>query len=133
MTVGIPPLPGFGLVDGNWLFGVANGQNANYQSGIVAAGTTQATATQLAAGVTLLEIDTCPASAGVALPPAIQGTELSIYNNGAQTLTVYPSIANNQVLSPAAQDTINNGASVTIATHVVNYFTCAKNGIWSSK
>jgi hypothetical protein len=54
-----------------------------------------------------------------------------LYNNGASTLTVYPSIVNNSITS--AQDTINNTTSVTVATHVSELFGCAKNGVWSAK
>ncbi len=132
-AVGTPPGSGPQLVDGIWLNGLAAGSNATYQAGITATGTTQATAVQLPAQITLFEIDTVASSTGVALPPALAGTEISIYNNGANTVTVFPSINNNQALSPAAQDTINNGTSTTIATHSTLYFFCAKNGIWAAK
>jgi hypothetical protein len=132
-VTGQPPIPsnGPGLVDGTWLNGLAGGLNNAYQYGFTAAGTNQSTALQLPSGFNLMELDTVAASTGVALPPCLQGTSLSIYNNGASTVTVYPSIANNPIT--AGQDTINNATSVTIATHVVNYFACAKNGVWSSK
>ncbi len=121
------------MPDGTWLNGLAGGQNATFQSGIAAAGTTQATATQLAAGIQLFEIDTAAASSGVALPACVGGTELSIYNNGASTLTVYPLIINNPIT--AAQDTINSGTSFSggIAQHVIVWFACAKNGVWGAK
>jgi hypothetical protein len=132
-AVGNVPLPGFQSVDGSWLLALAGGQNYSYQYGITAAGTTQATATQLPAGVRLLEIDTAAASTGVALPPCLQGTAVSLYNNGANTLAIYPAIANNPVT--AAQDTINSGTSFSggIATHVSGLFFCAKNGVWAAK
>ena len=131
MTVGIAPGTGPQEIDGNWLNGLAAGLNATYQSGLTALGTTQATALQLAGGYTLMEIDTVAASTGVALPAAFAGTEISIYNNGLQTLTVYPQIANNPIT--LAQDTINNGASTTTATHTGLFFFCAKNGVWAAK
>jgi hypothetical protein len=132
-AVGNPPVNGYAVPDGVWLLGLAGGQNNSYQSGITAAGTTQATATQLPSGIALIEADTVASSTGVNLPPCLPGTELSLYNNGAQTLTVYPAVANNPVT--AAQDTINNGTSLTsgIATHVLQYFSCAKAGVWASK
>jgi hypothetical protein len=132
-VVGNPPVNGFGAVDGTWLNGLAGGLNNVYQSGITAAGTTQATATQLPSGVALVEVDTAAASTGVALPPCLPGTELNLYNNGAQTLSVYPTVPNNPVT--AAQDTINNGTSLSggIATHTLQYFSCAKAGVWASK
>jgi hypothetical protein len=132
-TVGTAPLNGIGfaLQDGQWLLGLAGGQNYAYINGISAAGTTQATATQLTAGYALYETDTVASSTGVALPACFQGTSLSIYNNGAQTLTVYPSIVNNSIT--AAQDTINNTTSVSVNSHTSEIFGCAKNGVWSAK
>jgi hypothetical protein len=126
-----PPNSGPALQDGTWLNGLAGGQNFAYQYGFTAAGTTQATALQLPAGIYLMEIDTAASSSGVALPPCLQGTALMLYNNGANTLTVYPSIANNPVT--AAQDTIDNSTSASVATHVSEILFCAKNGVWASK
>lgn len=130
--VGQVPVPGFQAIDGSWLLGLASGTNLTYQYGITAAGTTQATATQLPAGIALLEVDTAAASTGVALPPCVAGTVVQLYNNGAQTLTIYPSIANNGLT--AAQDTINNGTSLSggLATHTQISFACAKNGVWGA-
>ena len=130
---GTPPTQGPQLVDGTWLNGLAGGLNSTYQYGITAAGTTQATATQLPSGMKLMEVDTAASSTGVNLPPCLQGTEFGLYNNGAQTLAVYPAVANNPVT--AAQDTINNGTSLSggINTHVAQIFFCAKNGVWASK
>lgn len=131
-VTGTPPIGGPGLVDGVWLNGLAGGTNYAFQSGITAAGTTQATATQLAAGIYLYEVDTAASSTGVALPPCIAGTQNVLYNNGAQTLTIYPSIANNPVT--AAQDTINNSTSLPsgLASHASIAFSCAKNGVWGA-
>lgn len=138
---GTPPTPatGFGTVDGTWLNGLAGGQNESYVSGIKAAGTTQATCTTLAAGIAVIEIDTVPASSGVCLPPALQGTEFSVFNSTGTTIVYYPSIANNQAVSPAAQDTINGGTSFSVTgvsgppTGTVTFFMCAKNGVWAAK
>lgn len=132
-TVGTPPIPsnGMGLVDGTWLNGLAGGLNSSYQYGLTAAGTTQATATQLPSGMKLMETDTVGSSTGVALPFCYQGTEFKLYNNGAQTLTVYPNVTNNP--TTGVQDTINNGTSVTMTTHTAEEFFCAKTGIWAAK
>jgi hypothetical protein len=132
-VTGQVPVNGFQTPDGTWLNGVAAGLNFTYQSGFTAAGTTQATALQLPSGIYLMEVDTTAASTGVAVPPCLAGTALSIYNNGAQTLTIYPAIANNPVT--AAQDTINNGTSLSggLASHVPVHFNCAKNGNWSAE
>ena|SRR5579859_7833837 len=130
-VVGTPPGTGPGLVDGAWLNGLAGGLNNAYISGITAAGTNQATATQLPTGYYLLEIDTAAASTGVTLPTCIPGTDMLLYNNGAQTVTVYPAVANDPVTG--AQATINNTTSVTVASHVSEAFSCAKSGIWFAK
>lgn len=131
-TVGQPPVPatGPGLVDGTWLNGLAGGQNYSFQNGITAAGTTQATAFQLPAGIYMLEIDTAAASTGVNAPFCLAGTQFVLNNNGAQNITVYPAVANNPIT--AAQDTINNGTSVTLNAHTQTAFACAKNGVWYS-
>lgn len=135
LAVGQAPLPqgGPALPDQSWLLGVANGQNASYQYGITASGTTQGGAFQLPAAITLFEVDTAAASSGVALPTAVQGTEISLYNNGANTLTVYPAIANNP--ATGSQDTINNGTSFSggVASHASVYCFSAKTGIWACK
>lgn len=130
-TQGILPTPGFRLIDGLYVLGLSAGVNNTFQSGIAAAGTTQATATQIAAGFTLLEVDTVGASSGVALPQCNAGTIVqSLYNNTSTTLTVYPQIANNSVT--VAQDTINNTTSYSINAHTGIAFACAKNGIWAA-
>lgn len=131
-ATGVAPLVGggFGLIDQTWLNGLAGGQNYSFQSGFTALGTTQATALQLPAGIALLEMDTVSASTGVALPPCIAGTVISLYNNGAQTLTIYPSIANNPITG--TQDTINNTTSLSLTAHTGTSPACAKNGVWGA-
>jgi hypothetical protein len=131
MPIGTTPLDGPSLVDGVWVKAVAAGENESYVSGITAAGSTQAGAKQLLAGNTLIEIDTAESGTGVALPVAIPGIEISIYNAGANTVTVYPSIANNG--ATGAQDTIGGTTSATIAAAASGYFFCAKVGSWASK
>lgn len=132
-ATGIAPNPANGLTmpDATWLNGLAGGQNESYQYGITATGSTQAGATQLPAGVALIEVDTTASGTGVALPFCLQGMEFSVYNNGANTLTIYPNVVNNP--QTGAQDTINNATSVTVATHTPEFFGCAKNGVWSAK
>jgi len=132
MTIGIAPTTGFQPVDNDWLNGLSGGHNFTFQNGLTAAGSSsQATALQLADRIAYFSIDTVGSNTGVALPAALAGVEISIYNNGAQTLTIYPSIANNPVT--AAQDTINNSTSTTATTHTGAYFFCAKNGVWCAK
>ena len=134
-VTGQSPIPsnGPGLVDGTWLNGLAGGLNNLYQYGLTATGSTQAGAAQMPSGYSLLEVDSSTASTGigVALPFCYQGTSLSIYDNTGNNLTAYPNVTNNP--QTAAQDTINNTTSVTITAHTPEYFSCAKNGIWSAK
>ena len=130
-ATGTPPGTGPQLVDGVWLNGLAGGVNNAYVSGITAAGTTQATCTPLAAGYYLNEADTVASSTGLCLPFAYAGTDMLFYNNGAQTVTIYPSIANNPLT--AAQDTINNTTSVSVTSHSSEAFSSAKNGVWFAK
>ena len=102
-----------------------------FQNGLVAAGSTQATALQLSTAA-MYDIDTVAGSTGVALPAALPGTTIDIYNNGSNTLTVYP-IINGNAANANAQDTINNTTSASINSHAAGYFFCAKIGIWCSK
>lgn len=133
MPIGTVPTPGFQEIDGDFVNGITQGHNSVFQNGLTAGGNSQATALQLADRISMFEIDTVAASAGVALPPALAGMEISVYNNGASTLTIYPSIVNNG--ATGAQDTINNGTSFSggVATHTGAYFFCAKNGVWCGK
>ncbi len=132
-VVGTPPIAGPALQDGVWLNGLAGGQNYFYQSNVVALGTNQATSTQLSNGIRLFEIATSSASTGVALPPCVAGTAVSIYNNSGQTMVIYPAIANNALT--AAQDTINSGTTFSgnLANHVAFFAFCPKNGDWAAK
>lgn len=127
-TVGTPPTQGPQLIDGTWANGVVNGYNYSFQSGISAAGTTQATATVLPAGVFLIEVDTVGGSTGVSLPPCLAGTLLRIFNATSTTLTVYPAVANNPITG--IQDTIANTTSGTILTQAQAAFSCPSNGKW---
>lgn len=128
-AIGIAPHSGFQLIDGDWLNGLAGGHNNVFQNGIAAAGTSsQSGATQLADRIAFFEIDTVGANSGVALPAALAGTNISVYNSTATPLTVYPSITNNP--TTGAQDTISNASSFSLAAHTGQGFTCAKNGIW---
>ena len=130
VSVGQTPGTGPQLIDGVWLNGLAGGQNETYQSGIAAAGSGQSTATQLPAGIALIEIDS--GTGGYALPFCYAGTEFSVYNNSGATLTAYPNVANNPLTS--AQDTINGSTSLaSLANHTLSVFSCAKNGVWAGK
>jgi hypothetical protein len=138
LAVGIAPGPGDGpeLIEGRWAYGIVQGVNWTYQSGITAhAGGTQAACLSLTPGVYLYEIDTVASSNdSVCLPFAQQGTNFSIRNAGAQTVAIYGQSASNPAVSPAAADTINGTAgssSYTVAAN--NNVECfaAKTGSWS--
>lgn len=129
-VTGQMPVNGFATPDGTWLLGLSNGLNYSYQSGISAAGTNQATATPLPSGIYLLEVDTAAGSTGVAVPPCLPGSQFVLHNNGSNTMNIYPAVANNPVTS--AQDTINNGTSITLNSHTPIAFACAKAGVWNA-
>jgi hypothetical protein len=128
---GTAPGTGPQLIDGIWAQGVANGLNASFLNGVTCTGSTQATAFQLPSAATLIELDTVAASTGCNLPTALPGVEISIYNNGANTATIYPTVPNNPVTG--VQDTLNNATTTTVASHTSIYVFCAKAGIWSVK
>jgi hypothetical protein len=131
MQIGIAPTDGYQLIEGKWVKGITQGCNNVTQSGITATGTSsQATAAPIPPRVHLVEVDTCPANAGVYLPPAQSGIEILLYNNTAATLTVYPNIKNN---ASGVQDTINNTTSISVNAHTAEIFFCAKDGIWAAK
>lgn len=128
--IGQVPGTGFQLVDGNWLNGFAGGHNNMYQNGFTAVGSNQATSLQLPDRISILEIDTSSSSTGAALPLAIQGMVITVINNTANNITIYPSIASNPSLG--AQDTINNTTSFTLNAHTASGFTSGKTGVWYS-
>ena len=60
----------------------------SYSTGVSAAGTTQGTAT--AVTTDFINVTTCAAGAGIILPVTVAGREITIKNNGANALLVYP-------------------------------------------
>jgi hypothetical protein len=136
MTIGTPPGTGPQLVDGLWLAGIAGGLNQTYQAGLTAPNAaSQATATVVPSGISLVEVDTSVANGSLVLPAAIAGTEISIINNTANTLNIYANAAINQ--ATGALDTINalaNASPFTGATlNSITWIACAKNGKWYTK
>ena len=130
-TTGTPPAVNGGpsLIDNNWLLGLAGDSNRLTVYGLTGAGTNQATSAQLPCGNNLVEADTVGSGTGFALCFAYQGASFQFYNNGSNTATIYPNVTNNPIT--AAQDTINNTTSVTVASHAAASFFVAKNGIWA--
>lgn len=129
MPIGEVPLNSFQLVDGAYVYGISQGHNLVFQNGLTAIGSNQAGSLQLADRIAVLEIDTSSASTGAALPLAIQGVVITVINNTANNITIYPSIANN---AAGNQDTINNTTSYTLNAHTAQGFTCGKTGVWYS-
>jgi hypothetical protein len=119
---------GFRLMDSQWVLGIAQGINAAFSNGNTCLGTTQATGAQLPANTQLYDLDTVASGTGCNLPFAFTGTVLHIYNNGLNTATIFPNVINNPVT--AAQDTINNTTSFSLASHVKMTCMVAKDGVW---
>jgi len=115
---------------GAWYANLGVGYSGSFSTvwqnaGISAAGTTQPGATALTAEYN--QVTTVAAGAGVALPPALVGMQVTVSNQGANQLQVY---GNN-----TAADTINSiatgtGLSQGVGTIVV--YTCAVAGNWES-
>lgn len=123
------PDSGFRLGDIRSLWdAIANNNGISRAYGIAAAGTTQATATQLTAVGN--QIDTVTASSGVNLPDTrgARSTPFNyclVINNGASTLTVYA--------AQGKTDTINGTAGATgvsVPVGVAALFQCVKPGAW---
>lgn len=135
-TVGQKPLPatGPGLVDGTWLNALAGGMNQVYKNGLTALGTNQGTALVLAAGIQLIEFDSVPSSTGAAMPQAMAGQCVVVFNHdAANTLTLYPAVRNNP--TTGNQDVFETGSgtatSSTIAHGLSTRYCSAKDGFWN--
>jgi hypothetical protein len=133
--IGIAPAPmdGWMLIEGKWLFGVTQGINFTYASGIVAhAGGTQAACFNLPTSIALYEVDTVATTGdSVCIPHGKQGADFSIRNAGAQTLSVYAQSSNNEL---GGIDTINGTAGSTAYSIPANNSAecfAAKTGAWS--
>jgi hypothetical protein len=137
MTVGTPPLAGMeeGLVDANWLRGLAATQNEASIFGLAAPNANvQATATPIPSGFALVQVDSAVATGSVVLPFAASGTEIQIINNTAVQVNVFANAALNPLTG--ALDTINalaNVAAFLAAANSIFAFACAKNGKWGAK
>jgi len=89
-------------------------------AGLTATGTNLATALQLSADVNV--VATTAASTGVALPDAEAGSQIVVFNNGANSLTVYARTG----------QTVDGGASVAIAAGKERIFFGISPTIWLS-
>lgn len=137
MVVGIAPTRGFELLDGQYVNGIANGNNSTFQTMTAkSGGAAQATATQIGANARLVNVGTVAgANDSIMLNFAVAGREILVYNGGAQIMNVYaspvPNKANGNVL-----DTINGGTNptpVTVAAKASAIYFCPANGIWAAK
>lgn len=129
-NIGVTPNPaGFQMIDGQWLIGLAQGNNLTYQSGITAAGTGASTATVLNPNIYLNEVDTVASSTGIALPFAIVPDITIIRNNGSNPLNVYANAGTNA--ATGTTDTVNGGSSVTVNQNKSALCFVAKNGVYS--
>jgi hypothetical protein len=93
-------------------------QGSGSQDALTAVGTTQATALQLTG--TLCTITSAAAGTGVNLPPASAGEDVTVINNGANAILVYPA----QV---SVNDTINGIAAsqgILLLPFSTGYFLC---------
>lgn len=134
MSVGIPADSGFALQDSPFVNGIASGQNASSQSLTAFAGGGQASAKGISPAALLVQINTV-ATAGdsVALPFAVPGTWLVVFNASANSANVYGKVAINKLTGVI--DTINGTASSTayaLAGGVSAIFFCAKAGAWAA-
>ena len=100
------------LVGAGFSAGQAKGFAGGVAGTVSAAGTTQGTATALTASKNL--VTTVAASSGVSVPLAEIGDDILIYNDGANTLTVYPPTSGK--INNAAT---NGGVSLATETCIV--------------
>jgi hypothetical protein len=111
--------PGFRLVDAGEVYTLFRSL-FSVQAGIVARGTTQATALQLTAGVNTLTT-VAAGNTGVALPPGLPGRRVVVVNLGAAGAIVYGYGAGD-LLIPVAS--ITTGASITQASGTSAEYLC---------
>jgi hypothetical protein len=118
-------------VAGAWYFESGLGSSGSLSlevaaDAVTAAGTTQATATQLKAQ--LNNVTTVAAGTGVNLPASASGLSVIVQNNGVNALLVYP--------FQGATDTMNGAAAtlgVLIHPGTVATFNCTAPGAWTTE
>jgi hypothetical protein len=117
--------PGIWFADGIGQGAMGSISTIVSQGNITGGGTSQGTATPITQA--LANVATSGASpAGVTLPAAKAGAQITIGNNSGNTITVYGN----------GSDTINGNAGstgVTQATALVTLYICATNGNWLTK
>lgn len=119
---------GFQLQDCDWLRGVAEGQNASYQSLTAHAGGGQALATPIRPDAGLIEAQTvATADDSIGLPKAMAGMTKLVVNPTATSANIY--VAN------GSTDTINGvatGTAYALAAGKSALFFCPRDGIWGA-
>jgi hypothetical protein len=101
-------------------------ETTQYQDGIVAAGTNQATATQLSAA--LNTVSTVAFGTGVNLPASAPGLQVTVINTGVNALLVYS--------AQGATDTINGipaTQGVLLFPGTAAAFNCTASGAWTTQ
>ena len=83
------------IMRGGWSAGNAKAVNGAVAIALTAAGTTRATALALQADTNVL--GTVSSGTGVSLPSCEIGDSCEVYNGGANSATVYPDAAANQI------------------------------------
>lgn len=94
----------------------SSGSLSGSESGIIAAGATQVTATLLTKFIN--RVDTVPVGSGVRAQDATVGYRQTVQNNGAEDLLFYPALGNN-FLGQAVNDpiTIASGNQATVYSY----------------
>ena len=95
------------IVSGGTSAGSAQAINGRIQATVAAAGTIITDATDLNATVNV--VTTVAASSGVQLPSMMIGDQCEVYNNGANSLKIYPD------QSTVAINQVTAGSAVTLA------------------
>src|SRR4051812_48362435 len=101
------------IMKGGYSAGNAKAINGSIATGLVAAGTTLATALDLLADTNV--IATCASGAGVQLASCEVGDSQEIYNGGSNACMVYPDASGNQLNSLVA------GNGFLLATNTMCY------------
>lgn len=112
-VTGIVPQDGPQLIDGTYVRSIARGINFTHTNNLTATGTNAATGLALSSNVMVTSVGTVASGTGVVVPYAVESRLFTIANNGANTLTIYANPNTNPVTG--GTDTINGGASVTLA------------------
>lgn len=134
MAQGIQVDAGLALQDSQFVNGIAQGLNASSQSLTAFAGGGQASAKGISPNAMLVQIGTV-ATAGdsVALPFAVKGTWMVVFNASANSANIFGRVPVNKLTGVI--DVINGVAGSTayaIAGGVSVLFFCPANGIWAA-